>query len=108
MSLLRSCGSGDAYEWLKNFEICCKANKWTDETKALKLPTVLEGEALAVWLKNCWKMSKQTMLSLQNPRGLGRLTWPETAILCYQCNSQLVDQKNILFQYCVTVICEWI
>ena len=51
VSLPKPLGSGDAYEWLKKFEICCKANKWTHETKALKLPTLLEGEALAVWLE---------------------------------------------------------
>ena len=35
----------------KEVEICCKANKWTDETKALKLPMLLEGQVLAVWLE---------------------------------------------------------
>ena len=43
--------TGDVCGWLKKFEICAKANKWNDETKALKLPTLLEGEALAVWLE---------------------------------------------------------
>ena len=42
--------SGDVTEWFKRFDICCVANKWNDETKALKLPTLLEGEALATWL----------------------------------------------------------
>ena len=40
----------DITEWFKHFDICCAANKWNDETKALKLPTLLEGEALATWL----------------------------------------------------------
>ncbi len=26
-------------------------NDWNDETKAKKLPTLLEGEALAIWLE---------------------------------------------------------
>ena len=43
--------SGDVNEWFKRYEICCKANGWNDATKALKLPTLLEGEALAVWLE---------------------------------------------------------
>ena len=43
--------SGDVSEWLQKFDICSRANKWTDEIKALKLPTLLEGEALAVWLE---------------------------------------------------------
>ena len=51
VSVPKPFASGDAYEWLQKFEICSKANKWTDETKALKLPTLLEGEALAVWLE---------------------------------------------------------
>ena len=36
---------------LINMRFVCKANKWSDETKATKLPTLLEGEALAVWLE---------------------------------------------------------
>ena len=40
--------SGDVVEWFNKYDICCKANKWNDETKAIKLPTLLEGEAFAV------------------------------------------------------------
>ena len=43
--------SGDATEWFKRYEICCKANGRNEATKAHKLPTLLEGEALAVWLE---------------------------------------------------------
>ena len=43
--------SRDVNEWFKRYEICCKANGWNDATKALKLPTLLEGEALTVWLE---------------------------------------------------------
>jgi len=43
--------TGDISEWFLKFEICCKANTWNAETKAVKLPTLLEGEALAVWLE---------------------------------------------------------
>jgi len=43
---------GDISEWFLKFEICSKQiRKWDDETKAIKLPTLLEGEALAVWLE---------------------------------------------------------
>ena len=38
-------------EWLQGFEICSKASKWDNASQALKLPTFLEGEALAVWLE---------------------------------------------------------
>ena len=39
----------DEYQF-KRFEICSKANQWNDATKAVKLLTLLEGEALAIWL----------------------------------------------------------
>lgn len=51
ISLPKPFASGDANEWFKRFDICCKANGWTDTTPALKLPTLLEGEALAIWLE---------------------------------------------------------
>ena len=50
ISLPKTFASGDVSEWFKWFEICCSANDWNDATKALKLPTLLEG-ALAVWLE---------------------------------------------------------
>lgn len=49
-SVPKSFSSGDVAEWFKRFDICSAANKWNEETKALKLPTLLEGEALAIWL----------------------------------------------------------
>ena len=42
---------GDAREWFQRFEICAAANQWNAATQALKLPTLLEGEALAIWLE---------------------------------------------------------
>ena len=36
---------------MQGFEICSKENKWDNAAQALKLPTFLEGEALAVWLE---------------------------------------------------------
>ena len=32
-------------------EICATANQWDGAKKALKLPTLLESEALAIWLE---------------------------------------------------------
>ena len=40
---------GDVREWFLKFEICTDANGWDGEKKAKKLPTLLEGEALAAW-----------------------------------------------------------
>ena len=37
-------------EWVYHFNIYAKPNGWNNDTKAVKLPTLLEGEALAVWL----------------------------------------------------------
>ena len=51
ISVPKPFASGDAAEWFTRYEVCCKANKRTEGTPALKLPTLLEGEALAVWLE---------------------------------------------------------
>jgi len=51
ISLPKTFASGDVGEWFKRFEICCSANEWNDTTQAAKLPTLLEGEALAIWLE---------------------------------------------------------
>ena len=51
ISLPRQFSDGDPTEWFKKYEICCDANEWEDDTKAKKLPTLLEGEALAIWLE---------------------------------------------------------
>ena len=51
VSIPKPFSTGDITEWFQRFEICCKANGWNDETKAVKLPTLLEGEALAIWLE---------------------------------------------------------
>lgn len=51
VSLPKPFNTGDATEWFQRYEICSRANSWDDEKKALKLPTLLEGEALAVWLE---------------------------------------------------------
>ena len=51
ISIPKPFSEGNTREWFQRFEICCRANGWSDEVKALKLPTLLEGEALAVWLE---------------------------------------------------------
>ena len=51
ISLPSPFSEGNPVEWFQRFEICCSANEWNDATKAKKLPTLLEGEALATWLE---------------------------------------------------------
>ena len=51
ISLPLAFATGDPTEWYKRFEICCRANELSDAGKALKLPTLLESEALAVWME---------------------------------------------------------
>ena len=51
VSLPKTFDTGKASEWFQRFEICCHANGWDNDKMALKLPTLLEGEALAVWLE---------------------------------------------------------
>ena len=50
ISVPRPFESGNVIEWLNRFDICAKANGWDAAVKAVKLPTLLEGEALAIWL----------------------------------------------------------
>ena len=50
VSLPSAFSEGDPTEWFKRFEICSAANDWDDAMQAKKMPTLLEGEALAVWL----------------------------------------------------------
>ena len=67
---------GDASEWFKQFNICSKANEWGHGTKALKLPTLLEGEALATWLELSegeqaeYEVAKRLMLEKMMPMKL--------------------------------------
>ena len=51
VSVPKPFASGNANEWFKRFDICSRANGWNDAAKALKLPILLEGESLAIWLE---------------------------------------------------------
>ena len=65
--------SGNISEWFVQFDICSKANGWNDETKALNLPTLLEGEALASWLElseeqqGDFKIAKEKLVGKMTP-----------------------------------------
>ena len=41
------CDTGDFPAWLRNFECCATANKWSAEDKLIKLPAFLRGPAAA-------------------------------------------------------------
>ena len=58
VSVPRVFSSGDFKEWLTRFNICAKSNGWDDEKKYVKIPTFLEGEALAVYLEMDEKKDK--------------------------------------------------
>ena len=49
-SIPKPFSSGDVVEWFQRFDLCSDANKWEDEVKAVKMPKLMEGEALAAWL----------------------------------------------------------
>ena len=73
ISIPKPFSTGDVTEWFQRFEICCAANTWSDEVKAVKLPMLLEGEALAVWLelgdddKKDYKKAKEHLLKNMMP-----------------------------------------
>ena len=70
ISVPKSFCNSDAREW---FQICCAANQWNDKAKAQKLPTLLEGEALAIWLelseeqKADYKVTKEELMKKMAP-----------------------------------------
>ena len=51
VSLPKPFSSGNIKEWFQQFGICALANGWDAAANAKKPPTLLEGEALAVWLE---------------------------------------------------------
>ena len=58
--------TGNVTEWFQHYEIYFHTNSWDNEKKALKLPTLLEGEALAVWLELSKDEQKDYALTKQN------------------------------------------
>ena len=50
ISTPRVFSSGDIEEWLQRYEICASANGWKEEERVLRTPTLLEKEALFVYL----------------------------------------------------------
>ena len=51
ISLPKPFASGNVHEWFVRFDICSDANRWNDDARAVKLPTLLEGEAVASWME---------------------------------------------------------
>ena len=66
-------------EWFQRFELCSKANGWTEEIKTAKLPTLLEGDALATWLeldeeeRKDYEKVKEKMVEILMPTGFATL-----------------------------------
>ena len=73
ISVPKQFSEGSPVEWFQRFEICSNANGWEDEAKAKRLPTLLEGEALAVWLElseaeqKDYKVAKAKILERMSP-----------------------------------------
>lgn len=73
VSLPKPFASGNIHEWFVRFDICGDANKWDDAIKAVKLPTLLEGEALAAWLelsteaKKTYAVTKKELMAAMTP-----------------------------------------
>ena len=73
VSVPKSFSDGDACKWFQRFEICCSVNQWNDEIKARKVPTLLEGEALASWLELSdkqqadYKVAKEQLITKMVP-----------------------------------------
>ena len=125
VSVPKSFSDGDAREWFQRFEICCSANQWNDEIKARKLPTLLEGEALASWLELSdeqqadYKVAKEQLITKMAPNEFvsleeshSRTMRPGEAIALYlhdlsDCyNKPCQDwRKTQVTRYCYTSFC---
>ena len=73
ISLPRPFSEGDPNDWFQKYKIYCKANEWGDELRAKKLPNLLEGNALAIWLemtieqKGTYQMVKSRIVERMTP-----------------------------------------
>jgi len=66
ISIPKPFSTGNVTKWFQWFEICPTANSWEDGVKAVKLPMLLEGEALADWLE----LSDETRKITRRPRSI--------------------------------------
>uniref|UniRef100_A0A5S6QDX7 J domain-containing protein n=1 Tax=Trichuris muris TaxID=70415 RepID=A0A5S6QDX7_TRIMR len=77
VSLPRQFENGDFLEWATRFELCSRSNGWTDSVMAMKLPTLLEGEAYIVYqglpeeVLNSYVQLKEALTSRLHPDKLG-------------------------------------
>ena len=101
VSLPKPFASGNISEWFTRFDICCDANEWDNDKRAAKLPTLLEGEALAVWLdlsakeKKSYAKVKETLVSRITPNMIEqrKLIPGEALSLFLHDLEQLPDQE---------------
>ena len=40
---------GEFSQWMRRFDLCSAANKWDDEIKLVRLPTLLRGRAFSMF-----------------------------------------------------------
>ena len=75
ISLPKPFSGGDFKDWFQRFEICARANGWEAAIKAARLPTLLEGEASAIWLElsneqqGDYKVAKEGIKKAMKPMG---------------------------------------
>ena len=79
VSLPKPFASGNVHEWFVRFDTCSDANKWNNKMKAVKLPTLLEGEALTSWLElsaevdKTYVKTKEELLAAMTPTSFSTL-----------------------------------
>ena len=74
---------GDAREWFQRFEIC----QWDGAKKALKLPTLLEGDGLAIWLK--FSMEQKADYAIPKEQLIAKMVPTEFVSLKEFCSRKL-------------------
>ncbi|KFD63101.1 hypothetical protein M514_24688 [Trichuris suis] len=76
VSLPRQFGNGDFIEWASRFELCSRSNGWNDTVMAMKLPTLLEGDAYTIYqslpgdVLSSYQALKQAMVARLHPEDL--------------------------------------
>ncbi|KFD47726.1 hypothetical protein M514_11404 [Trichuris suis] len=76
VSFPRQFDNGDFIEWASRFELCSRSNGWNDTVMAMKLPTLLEGDAYTIYqslpgdVLSSYQALKQAMVARIDPEDL--------------------------------------